>query len=74
MTKTLEATYDGIVLHLKEPLDIEPNTRVLVTVEMVLKDKPATEGFFATAQSLDLDGPKDWSENLDNYLYGSIHD
>ena len=26
--------------------------------------------FLETAESLQLDGPSDWSENLDKYLYG----
>lgn len=33
MTKTLEATYDGSVLRLDEPLNLQPNTRVRVTIE-----------------------------------------
>jgi hypothetical protein len=33
MTRTLEATFDGEVLLLDEPLDLEPNTRVRVTIE-----------------------------------------
>lgn len=33
MTRTLEATFDGSVLRLDEPLDLEPNTRVRVTIE-----------------------------------------
>ena len=33
MTRTLEATFDGNVLRLDEPLDLKPNTRVRVTIE-----------------------------------------
>ena len=33
MTRTLEATFDGEVLLLDEPLDLKPNTRVRVTIE-----------------------------------------
>ncbi len=34
MTKTLEAVYDGETLRPDEPLDLKPNTRVRVTIEM----------------------------------------
>ncbi len=69
MTKTLKAIYSGGVLKLDEPIDIEPDTSVLVTIE--LKDKKETnqKSFLQTARSLHLDGPVDWSENLDEYLY-----
>ena len=33
MTRTLEATFDGKVLRPDHPLDLEPNTRVRVTIE-----------------------------------------
>lgn len=34
MSRTLEATFDGEALILDEPLDLKPNTRVRVTIEM----------------------------------------
>ena len=33
----------------------------------------AEESFLDTAMSIHLDGPADWSENLDQYLYKSRH-
>ena len=36
MTKTLDAIYDGEVLKLAEPLDLPPNTKVKITVEVPL--------------------------------------
>lgn len=33
MTRTVEATFDGEALRLDEPLDLQPNTRVRVTIE-----------------------------------------
>ena len=71
MGKTLEALYDGSVLRPVEPLTLRPNTRVWIVVEIV---PPTTEeaplSFLQTARSLNLDGPSDWSANLENYLYG----
>ena len=70
MGKTIEALYDGLVLRPVEPLTLEPNTRVWIVIEIV---PPTTEmplSFLRTARSLNLDGPSDWSANLEDYLYG----
>ena len=72
MTKTLEAVFDGEVLRLIEPLSLEPNTRVRLTLEVdESADEPTPKSFLQTARELDLGGPPDWSENVDDYLYGS---
>jgi hypothetical protein len=40
-----------------------------------IKNLPAPEetagSFLRTARALNLDGPPDWSTNLDEYLYGT---
>ena len=70
MVHTIDAVFDGKVLLPDGPLPLEPNTRVRITVESV-EPRPATSAsFLETAQSLNLDGPPDWSENIDKYLYG----
>ena len=41
--------------------------------EAIVADNEAGRGddsFLTLAQSVNLDGPPDWSANLDNYLYG----
>lgn len=74
MTKTLEAVFDGTVLRPDEPLDLEANTRVRITVETVSPETgSAPRSFLQTARSLQLDGPADWSANLDHYLYGETN-
>jgi predicted DNA-binding antitoxin AbrB/MazE fold protein len=70
MTQTVEAIYDGAVLHPEKVLELAPNTRVRLTVEVVRAANDAPGSFLNTARSLNLDGPPDWSANLDNYLYG----
>lgn len=69
MTKTLEATFDGKVLHPDEPLELAPDTRVKITIETT--DEPETEpiSFLKTARTLNLEGPTDWSERFNEYLY-----
>ena len=70
MSKTLEAVYDGEVLRPDEPLELEPNTRVRLTIEPAASPREKSKSFIRTARSLDLQGPPDWSSRLDDYLYG----
>ena len=70
MVETIEAIFDGKVLRPENPLTLEPNTRVRVTVETLEPDTRESTSFLETAQSLNLDGPRDWAENIDSYLYG----
>jgi hypothetical protein len=86
MTKTVQAKFDGQAFYPEEPMPIAPNTRVLLTVvspETVEDtfEEPANSAdtapvlgepysFLKFAMSLNLEGPEDWSENLEGYLYG----
>ena len=69
MIKKIDAIFDGSVLRPAEPLDIEPNTRVRITVDVPETRAIPNGSFLETAQGLNLDGPVDWSENIDSYLY-----
>jgi len=69
MTLILEAIYDGSVLRPKQPLELAPNTIVKVTVETI--GGAYSADFVDACLTANLDGPEDWSENLDNYLYGT---
>lgn len=72
MTRTIEAVFDGEVLRPQEPLDLEPETRVEITIQSVPGRKNnGTQSFLDLAASLDLEGPPDWSENLEKHLYGN---
>ncbi|OGP64351.1 MAG: hypothetical protein A3K22_00530 [Deltaproteobacteria bacterium RBG_16_42_7] len=70
MTKTLHAIYDGDVLKPEEPLDLRPNIRVRIMIEAVDVKTAKGNSFLQTARSLKLNGPSDWSANLEDYLYG----
>ncbi|MBE9217154.1 hypothetical protein IQ247_31650 [Plectonema cf. radiosum LEGE 06105] len=78
MPQELEAVFDGTALQLEVPLNLAAGTRVRIIVASVLPDEvkpPKT--FLKTAQSLKLQGKPDWSEKIDQYLYGetlSDHD
>jgi hypothetical protein len=71
MPQELEAVFDGTALQLEVPLNLAAGTRVRIIVESVLPNEvkpPKT--FLRTAQSLKLHGSPDWSEKIDQYLYG----
>jgi len=70
MTQTVDAIFDGKVLLPDTELKLEPNTRVRVTVELLRPTPAEQQSFLDTARSLNLEGPVDWSEKLDTYLYG----
>lgn len=78
MTQELEAIFDGTALQLEVPLNLAVGTRVRVIVESIVPNKAQeSKTFLKTAQSLKLHGDPDWSENIDQYLYGetpSSHD
>ncbi len=69
MVKVIHATYDGTVLLPEETLPFEPNTplHIVVADDRV---EVAPTSFLDTTASLNLEGPKDWSSNLDQYVYG----
>ena len=68
MSKTLQAVYDGEVLRPDEPLGLAPDTRVRITIELMDEQRQPLS-FLDTALGLNLDGPPDWSERFDDYLY-----
>jgi len=69
MVEKIAAVFDGKVFHPAEPIALEPNTRVQIIIETVPHDADEATSFLQTAQSLNLDGPPDWSAKVDKYLY-----
>ncbi len=68
----VEAFFDGTVLHPETPLELAPNTRVRIAIEAVLPPEEESPSFLSVARSLQVEGPPDWSANLDKYLYGQV--
>ena len=68
MNTIVLATFDGEVLRPDKPISLPPNSRVRLTLET----EPVEDdmSFLDVAQNLQLDGPKDWSNRLEEYLYG----
>lgn len=69
MLNSIDALFDGQVFHPDRPVKIEPNTRVRIIIEKVSPAEQEPTNFLDPAASLNLDGPSDWSANLDRYLY-----
>ncbi len=70
MTDMIEAWYDGKVFRPTGPIALAPNTRVRITIESLQPAEREAPSFLRTARALELEGPPDWSENVDAYLYG----
>lgn len=64
----VEAVFDGTVLHPKEPIALAKGTQVRLTIEPISPIAEKPRSFLQTAKSLQLEGPTDWSSNLDQYL------
>ena len=70
MLNSIDALFDGKVFHPEQPVTLKANTRVRIIVDNLSDENNELTSFLETAESLQLDGPSDWSENLDTYLYG----
>lgn len=68
--KTITAVFDGKAFYVQETIALPVNTRVRLSIEVLPSQAQATVSFLATARSLQLRGPADWSTNIDKYLYG----
>ncbi len=69
MTMTVRAVYDGKVFRPEEPIELEPNTSVTITLETNGEDEKEPTSFLELARTLKLHGPPDWSERIEDYLY-----
>lgn len=68
-TQIVDAVFDGTVFRPTSPLFLKPNTQVKITIQVVKKKSGKTKSFLEVARSAKLQGPRDFSENLDDYLY-----
>jgi predicted DNA-binding antitoxin AbrB/MazE fold protein len=85
MTTIIEATYDGAVFRPSQPVALEPNTTVKLIVEAATQPNSAGSAtdddpklgepysFLKVLRSIRIEGPPDWSANVDKYLYGDLH-
>lgn len=67
MVITVDAVFDGRVFLPVQPIRLPANTRVQIAVT---SDEQLPVSFLDVAEALALEGPPDWSLQLDEYLYG----
>ncbi|MBD2356685.1 antitoxin family protein [Tolypothrix sp. FACHB-123] len=67
MSQKITAVFDGKVFYPTEPLALPANTRVRLSIEVLPPQKQESVSFLATARSLQLSGPADWSTKIDKY-------
>jgi hypothetical protein len=69
MTTTIRAMFDGQVFRPDEPPDLPANTPVILQVQTTDQDvKAEPYAFFKFARQANVEGPPDWSTNVDEYL------
>ena len=72
--QVVDAIFDGAVFRPQGELQLPPNTQVRLTIEPTIGPVEVKQGepysSLRLAASLNLEGPADFSEKLDEYLYG----
>ncbi|MCG2739834.1 MAG: DUF104 domain-containing protein [Syntrophaceae bacterium] len=68
VAQTFEAVYDGKVLRPKKKLMLEPNTSVQVTIRAIKAKSKKIKSALEVIESLKMDAPSDWAENIEEYL------
>ncbi|MCD6334323.1 MAG: hypothetical protein J7M27_03210 [Candidatus Latescibacteria bacterium] len=70
MSQALHVIFDGKVLHPEAPVDLELNTPYLVTIER--EETSGEQALWDVLGNLSgtVEGPEDWSQEHDHYLYG----
>ncbi len=73
MTQTTTAVFDGLALHPDLPLDLEPNRRYKISVEVEPEAQTGNDDVWSLLEKLSgsVDAPEDWSAEHDHYLYGT---
>ncbi|MDZ8186556.1 MAG: hypothetical protein RMX96_17120 [Nostoc sp. ChiSLP02] len=70
MIEKITAVFNGKVFYPSEPIALPINTRVRMSIEILSPSEHETVSFLQTARSLNLEGPPEWSANIDKSLYG----
>lgn len=64
MLNSIDALFDGKVFHPEQPVTLKSNTRVRIVFDSLSDENNELTSFLETAESLQLDGPSDWSEKI----------
>jgi hypothetical protein len=71
MGKTVTVLFDGTSLHPDSPLDLEPNTRYIITIETPLPPNGVDAWGVLESVAGSIEAPADWAVEHNHYLYGT---
>jgi len=71
MAITIDAEYNGTAFIPIDSVSLKKNRKYRLIVEETTDEKNQTAWDILQNHIGSIDGPEDWSENLDHYLYGS---
>lgn len=72
MTQRINAIFDGKVFRPEEPVDLQPNTRCVVTVQAPASNsQPGDAWDLLDHMAGTVEAPADWSSEHNHYLYGT---
>ncbi len=73
MTKTIQAVFDGETLRPTKPLDLEPNTRYRISIELPSPQENSSRNAWDELEAMtgSVEAPQDWAQEHDHYLYGT---
>jgi hypothetical protein len=73
MYKTVTVIFDGQALWPETTLDLEPNTRYVVLVEVTPPENGEEGDAWDVLEALTgtVEAPSDWTSEHDHYLYGT---
>lgn len=72
MTRTIDLIYDGTVLRPVGPVTLEKGKRYKAQLDDTGEEPTTIQNPWNLLRSMEgmIDGPSDWSTQLDHYLYG----
>ena len=71
MAITIDAEYNGTAFIPIDSVSLKKNHKYRLIIEETTDEKNPTAWDVLQNHIGSIDGPEDWSENLDHYLYGS---
>lgn len=71
MTQEVEVIYDGEVLRLCNPVKLKKNNHYRVLIEIEEEEVSGNAWDVLKSMTGTIEGPEDWSEELDHYLYNT---
>ena len=74
MDRIVSATFDGQAFQPDAPLDLQPNTRYILSFHPALENSDLEGDAWDLLERLagTIDAPEDWSIEHDHYIHGTL--